>query len=476
MPSNQEARLFLAVLVLAQVLPILVDSAAEKGFKQAFWQPLCQVSEELDDQPKGALFTLQAAASKIQKMRDAALRASIYAEINHGTNRAKAAVIVANHYAMKADSGLEALKQTLSSQEVTATATASYLKGRIDEYLNLLLQTKESGTSGCMMDTSGTNTVTKAGGTIGGVPCKLQLSPIQPKRPAATYLGKAGYVGLTRQADAANNFHDNDAECRLASGHNTNGLGKSGQLSAAVTMAAGYVTVANSQTAVTVQALDALQEASGAAHQPWIDAWKAKKALTGAETAEFRNETAGIAGKTGVTKLVEEALLKKKDSEASEIQTELKKYFSGHENEQWTAIEKLISEQPVAQNLVGDNQPTKLGELEGNAKLTTILAYYRMETAGKFEVLTQKHKPAESQQQAAETEGSCNKKDQNECKSPCKWHNDAENKKCTLDKEEAKKVADETAKDGKTGNTNTTGSSNSFVISKTPLWLAVLLF
>ncbi|EAN78982.1 variant surface glycoprotein (VSG), putative [Trypanosoma brucei brucei TREU927] len=92
--------------------------------------------------------------------------------------------------------------------------------------------------------------------------------------------------------------------------------------------------------------------------------------------------------------------------------------------------------------------------------------------------MKQSNEPAKSSegqtkmQQPSETEDSCNKKGQNECNSPCKWNPEAEGKKCKLDKEEVKKIADEVAKDAKT---NTTGS-NSFVISKGPLLLAFLLF
>nr|APD74611.1 variant surface glycoprotein 1125.4078 [Trypanosoma brucei] len=72
--------------------------------------------------------------------------------------------------------------------------------------------------------------------------------------------------------------------------------------------------------------------------------------------------------------------------------------------------------------------------------------------------------------QITETEKTCNAKGENECKPPCKLvDEEGGKKKCKLSEEEAKKVADETAKDGKTETTNTT-ESNSFLI-KAPLLL-----
>nr|P07208.1 RecName: Full=Variant surface glycoprotein ILTAT 1.1BC; Short=VSG; Flags: Precursor [Trypanosoma brucei brucei]CAA24674.1 glycoprotein [Trypanosoma brucei]prf//0809312A protein,surface glyco [Trypanosoma brucei] len=79
-----------------------------------------------------------------------------------------------------------------------------------------------------------------------------------------------------------------------------------------------------------------------------------------------------------------------------------------------------------------------------------------------------------------ETDATCEAKGVGDnCKPPCKEVEEGGKKKCKLDKEEAKRVAEQAAtnqetegKDGKT--TNTTGS-NSFLINKAPVLLAFLL-
>nr|AGQ50058.1 variant surface glycoprotein [Trypanosoma brucei] len=76
-----------------------------------------------------------------------------------------------------------------------------------------------------------------------------------------------------------------------------------------------------------------------------------------------------------------------------------------------------------------------------------------------------------------EAEENCNAKDkESDCKKPCKWDGEAKepNKKCKLDKDAAKEAA-EKAKQAGTDGKNTAGS-NSFVINKAPLLLAVSLF
>nr|APD73496.1 variant surface glycoprotein 1125.1262 [Trypanosoma brucei] len=56
-----------------------------------------------------------------------------------------------------------------------------------------------------------------------------------------------------------------------------------------------------------------------------------------------------------------------------------------------------------------------------------------------------KHAESTCKAQATETEDSCNKKGQTECRSPCKWNSDAEGKKCKLDKEAVTKEAENQA-------------------------------
>nr|AGH61047.1 variant surface glycoprotein 484 [Trypanosoma brucei] len=77
--------------------------------------------------------------------------------------------------------------------------------------------------------------------------------------------------------------------------------------------------------------------------------------------------------------------------------------------------------------------------------------------------------------QVTETEDSCSKKGQTDCTSPCKLvEEEGGKKKCKLDKEEAKKVAEKANQEGKDEKTNTTGS-NSFLITKAPLLLSYLI-
>nr|APD74696.1 variant surface glycoprotein 1125.4165 [Trypanosoma brucei] len=77
-----------------------------------------------------------------------------------------------------------------------------------------------------------------------------------------------------------------------------------------------------------------------------------------------------------------------------------------------------------------------------------------------------------------ETEATCAARGAgDDCKSPCKLVEEEGGKnRCTLDKEEAKKLEEKTEqKDGGDSKTTNTTGSNSFVISKGSLWLAYLI-
>nr|ARB51394.1 variant surface glycoprotein [Trypanosoma brucei] len=89
--------------------------------------------------------------------------------------------------------------------------------------------------------------------------------------------------------------------------------------------------------------------------------------------------------------------------------------------------------------------------------------------------LTTAVKPEQSQQTTKEED--CNKKGENECKPPCKVvDEEGGKKKCKLDSK-AKEAVEKAAaiEEGKDGKTTNTTASNTFVIHKAPLWLAVLL-
>ncbi|SCU72629.1 variant surface glycoprotein (VSG), putative [Trypanosoma equiperdum] len=113
------------------------------------------------------------------------------------------------------------------------------------------------------------------------------------------------------------------------------------------------------------------------------------------------------------------------------------------------------------------NQPNKEVSLEDLAKgpnTDQALLYLLGKNAAQA-----KHAESTCKLQVTETEDSCNKKGQTECNSLCKWHAEAEGKKCKLS-EEVKKIAEKTAEnDDKT--TNTTGRI-SFVVNKAHLLLA----
>nr|AAK49472.1 variable surface glycoprotein [Trypanosoma evansi] len=122
------------------------------------------------------------------------------------------------------------------------------------------------------------------------------------------------------------------------------------------------------------------------------------------------------------------------------------------------------------------NKEESLEDLAKGPKAGQALLYLLGKGAGQA-----KHAEWTCKAQATETEDSCNKKGQTECNSPCKWDPEEKDakKKCTLSEEGEKAAAEKEANQetgGKDGKATNTAASNSFVINKAPLLLAVLLF
>nr|APD75787.1 variant surface glycoprotein 1125.5753 [Trypanosoma brucei] len=165
----------------------------------------------------------------------------------------------------------------------------------------------------------------------------------------------------------------------------------------------------------------------------------------------------------------------------NQIDTVFGKDPANFTNNNW----KLVDEYTLPKDTAGKPAGTPLKEIKEPAVMEQILS----ETLHDREVREQKQQAeflevkrklqaqnkSETAKEAAEAK--CNKIDKDtECKTPCKWNAEAQDeaKKCTLDKE-AKQAAEKANQEGKDGKTTNTTGSNSFVIKKTPLWLAFLL-
>nr|AGH60994.1 variant surface glycoprotein 425 [Trypanosoma brucei] len=457
------ARSVLVFLMAQLTFAQRASAKAKMGLKQSVWKPLCDLSEELDASPGHSMQQIVEATKAIEKQTVAAVQAEVFAAAASSPTEATAAGLMAAHYKLATTNALTTLEQRTSRHAVRAASTAAYLKGKLDEYLSLLLQTNEgtSGNNGCMLDNSGNNAVTKNGDNIGDVKCRLKLSRPQPGKRPQTQLTEAGFTAILKGIGGSNSNQDNDKKCSLTSGSSTDGLGTDGNTAADVKFLDGYITAPQTGGAeITIADLSSMDNGKAASSPAWHAAWQAAKDFVGAADPAYKNSTGDITDKDGISDLLKLVWLNKADAATTEVQNELAKYFGKHTEDKWQQLIKKIHDFEIPEKVAGLQAQTKLGEITDTPKLLAILEYYQLQRTNKFLKLT-KDLEAEKAKRASsakiEPEKVCNDiGDKNEtvcAKTPgCHFvSTNYECKKSTLTKEDEEKAGVKQAgKDGKT--------------------------
>nr|APD75511.1 variant surface glycoprotein 1125.5426 [Trypanosoma brucei] len=280
------------------------EAAAKMALLEKFWKPICDLSEELDTRPGDAITQLDGAVSAIEAMLLVKLRAEAFAQIYFGTNKGRAGAIVAAHFGSKAHAALDKLKTKTIEEQTAAAATTSYLKGRLDEWLEIMHNTKSSTPHACLTDNAGTDAAPDSSGKIGNHRCKRQLSTIKKGSATKTQLTAEGYPMLKKPNEDGGNWQDNDLNCRLLSADTTDGITHTTAATWNFKVASGYIEIKTNGGVITVTDLSSLTETTGQKHQAFIDAWKATKSSKGAAESEYANSTGDITTLEGIAAAV----------------------------------------------------------------------------------------------------------------------------------------------------------------------------
>nr|APD73716.1 variant surface glycoprotein 1125.1529 [Trypanosoma brucei] len=174
--------LFLALACVHYTLRKSQQAAGDDLDKGA-WSKFCTISEELNKVKGNAAERLQAFNTIRVKNKQIQLRLQIYAtEARDETTRTKAAAL-ALWLNRKGEAAATAGMTTEAATAINGVAAGIYAKGRVDELLELMAQTK-SAANGCLVngDSCSGSPVSKTGSIIGDTECSLTR-----KAPAATY-------------------------------------------------------------------------------------------------------------------------------------------------------------------------------------------------------------------------------------------------------------------------------------------------
>ncbi|EAN76223.1 variant surface glycoprotein (VSG, atypical), putative [Trypanosoma brucei brucei TREU927] len=474
--------LFVMTVILATALK-RVDAATGVGIKKSTWEPLCQVSEELDGI---AGHVLQEATEMIAATIDfdaAAKRARIFSLKNPMHKWTKAAITIATAYEAKAAAAVRQLKDTYIKQQVEAASRSAYVKGRVDDFLKLLEQTVDGSNNACLLaDENADTPVTRSATTkLGQTECKLTQSSITATRRTPTHITTAGYINLVE--GTGGDKHQPTAaskECHLTTAHTSKGFAKGEGTAAAVTVMAGYLTIPNSAAELTAATKANLITASEGGIAAWSHAHAAIKLLDRTLPTEYANESGDLTERAALKEAAQNLFGEAKDHQGSDGKKAIEAVFSNTKADTINTIITLIEKEDIPKGAAARPTPAKLGEIKNSIELTNLLSYYQQRLSQDFETLDKRLEESTKHQDPKATEKICGeaKDDEDKCKGlkdkGCSFNE--QDKKCELKKdvkEKLEKSNQETeGNDGK--RTNTTGS-NSILIHKSPLLLVVLL-
>nr|APD74974.1 variant surface glycoprotein 1125.4762 [Trypanosoma brucei] len=420
------------------------QQAAGDGLDKGAWSKFCTISEELNKVQGNAAERLQAFNTIRVKNKQTQLRLQIYAtEAQDDTARTKAATL-ALWLSRKADAAATAGLTTASKKAINGVAAALYAKGRVDELLELMAQTK-SGSHGCLVNgNSGSgDPVAKNNGKIGDTEYSLTR-----KTPAATYseltiLTPQGFAEEPLPTAAGSTKQTSTKACNFLT-LNAAGFWKTGQQDAAtIYYGGGIFSGAKSDSQLTGAKLTTLATKHDANARTWKDAATGANEIKNVNSAEYDNTSLTAEADNDLKAAVAYIALNKETKAEGETTPQLDQLFSKPLN---TAISKFIEEveaHEITSGALEMKAATPLGKINDVQKLTALLLRATIaSTKEKIDLATELKNRATSQQKKStdEKEKECNTKGrdkQEECEKlesqGCVFNKDGKDgEKCTL--------------------------------------------
>nr|AGH60318.1 variant surface glycoprotein 1386 [Trypanosoma brucei] len=350
------------------------QQAAGDGLDKGAWSKFCTISEELNKVQGNAAERLQAFNTIRVKNKQTQLRLQIYAtEAQDDTARTKAATL-ALWLSRKADAATTADLTTASKKAINGVAAALYAKGRVDELLELMAQTKSSS-HGCLVngDANSGNPVAKTHGKIGDTECSLTRKAPAPTYSELTILTPQGFAEEPLPITAGSTKQTSTKACNLFT-LNGIGFGKTAQQDApTVYYGGGIFSGALGDSRLTGAKLTTLATKHDANARTWKDAATGANEIKNVNSAEYDNTSLTAEADNDLKAAVAYIALNKKTAADSETKPQLDQLFSKPLN---TAISKFIDEveaHEITSGALEMKAATPLGKINDVQKLTALL-------------------------------------------------------------------------------------------------------
>nr|AGH61117.1 variant surface glycoprotein 559 [Trypanosoma brucei] len=483
---RHQRRCIAAVLLLTAASRPAAEAAEATGLKQTAWQPLCQLITELGATGGAVLKSGETILENIKKMRATEYRIAIFMAKNPESQHAKALAVLQAAYGRRANQALEAYRSVGLKAQLRSVRASAYLKGGVDEFLNLLENTKSTTNNKCLVTTAADTLANRAGNTLGGADCQLSLPELKADEGTKRELTEQGFPNLVHGGGATADAHQpaaGTAKCTLLSGHHTNGYAVTEEVGATFTVARGYITIPRTAVEATLANLQNVAPSHKATHPHFHEAWAARNSEPNPAQPPYNAERGDLVTQPAIAAATKKLLLNKDQADPQAITNAIKTVFADTTAGGVQRYLDMVDAEVVPGGALGRTAEATLGQINSLEDLSDILNYFQLHLSNMIVQLKQKLDNMNNRQDSKSAEAACNRAGNSKAdctklaKEGCVYKEDGEeNKKCTLS-EEGKQSAQKAAENqtGTDGKTNTTGS-NSFVIKKAPLLLAVLLF
>nr|APD73244.1 variant surface glycoprotein 1125.479 [Trypanosoma brucei] len=399
--------LLLAVTIVAARQ---ASAAAGDALNKAAWQPMCAMSEDLDALPSNAAAKLAELVKAAEEMAATGKRLQLYScEAESPGDRLKAAIL-APYFDRKASSILAKLKNSLGIKLMEGAARPVYAKGRLDELLNLLQQSKTTN-HGCLSDHANSGTVNKQGDTIDDVPCKLKLKPTSGKYAATTTISETGFNRNPLRTVAGNSDQTNTKDCKLltlnSAGLGGEALGTGG--AATVEYAGGLFRGTAANDALTGTDMSKLTTTAKATAPIWAEASATANELAGIKADAYRNSSTDTEGDEDLQTVLVYVTRTGNGANTKAEKQEIQAHFGNPVADKISTFIAKMEAMTIPKGTIGLSTNTPLGTIASGSQLSALITRCTLKVTRERAELTNNIKETSGQKDPKAAADVCNK-------------------------------------------------------------------
>ncbi|SCU71242.1 variant surface glycoprotein (VSG), putative [Trypanosoma equiperdum] len=460
--ANGAAVLYWFFVCFLETASLKALAAAHAGLSNTAWEPICDIITELGKVTSGVRYEADQMTTHIRQMQKAAARTAIYAAKRHDSPLVTAALALEAYYSLQATKSTADYATSAIANHLETAVAAAYLKGRIDDFFNLLDEVKGGTNNKCLLQAQNSDTAAQRTGTkLGSTECDFGAPAVASTPYTQDKLSKDGFKGLKHGEGSGRNDISpsvGTAKCKILQFHNTAGWAATATESQKPTAMAGYLKLDTADNKATFASATDLTSGSDPKTVAWRTALNKINTMKRAAAGGYKNETGKPSSRAVLQTIVTTRLPADDIGNAEKVEGEFKRIFQEDVETKIKEAEEDISRDKIPAKTAGLTGDKMLGEIEDIEQLEKLQYYYDVELLKTMQSLKKQLEEAQKpkqQQPTADKDKVCTEAgdDKDKCdkleKQGCVFNQTGEtNKKCKFD---AKKTAEQATQETGTG-------------------------